>query len=84
MSYKRCVEDRARIRKLYNDVGHHYTPCVYYDERKGRIIKTYLSSGRKGRARWLKRQSNKKIRKYKGYIRKGAYKKVFDYWWELI
>ena len=33
---------------------------------------------------WLKKQSNKKIRRTKGLTRKGnVWKKVFDLWWEL-
>ena len=33
---------------------------------------------------WLKKQSNKKIRRTKGLARKGnVWKKVFDLWWEL-
>lgn len=34
--------------------------------------------------RWLKRESNKKVRACSGLPQKGnGYRKVFDYWWEL-
>lgn len=34
--------------------------------------------------RFLKRQSNKRVRRYKGTISKGnSYRKLLDYWWEL-
>ena len=36
------------------------------------------------RSRYLKQQSNKKVRHYKGSIKNGGhYRRIFDYWWEL-
>lgn len=36
------------------------------------------------RSRYLKKKSNKQVRKYKDKIASGAgYRKVFDFWWEL-
>ena len=36
------------------------------------------------RQRTLKRQSNKKVRRYKGQMPSGnSYRKIFDYWWTL-
>lgn len=51
---------------------------VYYSERKGRYIR--LSRG--SRSKWLKKCSNRKIRRFKGDLPKNVHK-LFDYWWCL-
>ena len=40
---------------------------------------------RSKRSKYLKRQSNKKIRKYKGELHNGYQHihKLYDFWWEL-
>lgn len=49
------------------------------------IIGTYIKYPSDSNAQqFLKRVSNKKVRRYRGEIHKGSlYKKLFDYWWEL-
>lgn len=50
-------------------------------EQVGNHIKYPRNSNRQ---RYLKRQSNKKVRRHVGEIPNGnAYRKLFDYWWEL-
>lgn len=48
-------------------------------------IGTHIKYPRDSNAqRFLKRESNKRVRRYKGDIHKGnSYRKLFDYWWEL-
>lgn len=42
----------------------------------------YMKSSR--RQQYLKRNGNRKVRKYRCLPKKGnQYRKVFDYWWEL-
>ena len=43
----------------------------------------YVIYDRGKRSKWLKRQSNKKLRREKDIFQRGQYRKVFDYWWEL-
>lgn len=44
----------------------------------------YKRRYRYGKSKWLKRQSNKRIRRYKGELNNGWYcHKLFDFWWEL-
>ena len=51
---------------------------VYYDKRKSRYIKLNRGS----RSKWLKRCSNRKIRRFKGDLPNNVHK-LFDYWYEL-
>lgn len=55
---------------------------VSLKERNGKEWYAHYYRGK--RSKYLKKLSNKKIRKYKGEINgKGGYKRLFDYWWEL-
>lgn len=47
-------------------------------------IEYYKRYWRGSRSKYLKRQSNKKLRRYKHEVpSRGGYRKVFDFWWEL-
>lgn len=77
-----------RLRNIISYSG--YKPMIGYIEHGlvdgivqeiGDHIKYPRNSNRQ---RYLKRQSNKKVRRYRGKILKGSfYRKLFDYWWEL-
>lgn len=44
----------------------------------------YKRRYRYGQSKWLKQQSNKRIRRYKGELNNGWHcHKLFDFWWEL-
>ena len=52
--------------------------CIY-------IKRCYRANHAPGRSGLLKKQASRKFRHYKGELANGcAYKKTFDYWWELI
>lgn len=51
---------------------------VYYSKRKGR----YIVLNRGSRSKWLKKCSNRKIRRFKGDLPNNVHK-IFDYWWCL-
>lgn len=80
MSYKRSVQEQQRLRSLYQKTSNKMRGC-YFDERKGRYIQTYYSGKY---ARYLKRRSNKKVRRNDELLVRGGYKRCFDYWWELF
>ena len=83
MSYQRKQEDNRRLKKLFDETQNSYGNGAYFDRRKKRIIKCSFSNG-STYPKYLKRQSNKKIRKIKHYlIKRGDYKKLYDYWWML-
>lgn len=60
-------------------VGH--DNCWTDDPNETKYLKRWY---RGSRSSWLKRMSNKQLRRYKGEVpNRGGYKKVYDYWWEL-
>lgn len=91
--YSRDVKYKNKIKRLYEDAGWHYPPpVVYVDEvciKKHKYIKNpkpyYKRVYRNKRSKYAKRQSNKKIRKYKGELHNGYQHihKLYDFWWEL-
>lgn len=77
-------KEREQIAKTYEKTRR-YHPFVWYITKEGTVKKDSAGT----RTSYLKRQSNKKIRKE--YVRKdilpstpGEYKKTFDYKWELF
>ncbi len=82
MGYRRSRERNRRLKKLYNKTKTSYGAGAYYDECKGRYIK--YCPKKPGAAKYLRKVSNKKVRKYKGYLKQGAsYRKVDEYQWKL-
>ena len=85
--YQKKSKD-ARRKDIIRGAG--YNPAVGYIEydyvdgvwtEVGNHIKYPRNSNAQ---RFLKRLSNKQVRKYAGVIPKGNfYRKIFDYWWEL-
>ena len=82
MSYRRSQQENQRIKKLYAQTKHKYGRGVYYDKDKERYVRYYIS--KRGRGKWLRRQSNKKARKSTRLPNFCAYRRLFDYWWELF
>lgn len=72
--------DAVHKKKLYRISQYSGYPGPWYSEAKGRV----LNCGRGRRSKYLKRQSNRRLRRQKYFHgTDGYYKKVFDYWWEL-
>lgn len=82
MSHKRKLEDKRRIKKLYEKTKCAYGAGAWFDERKGRYIKYSCHN------KWLKTHCRRMVRrrmKNIGMAQKGnGYRKLFDYWWELL
>ena len=61
---------------------------TYYDYAKDNykfIKRTYRANHAPGASGYLKKLASRKFRRYKGELANGcAYKKTFDYWWELF
>lgn len=79
MSYKRKIGDNHRLRKTYRATRNSCLVGVYYDKRKGRLIRFYQSRN----AKYLRRCGSKKVPKSKMVLQHGMYRKVYDYWWKL-
>lgn len=90
LAYRRRMRRKKnkRRRDIIKTCGYH-PPAGWLDyEWVGGVytdIGTHIKYPRDSNAqRFLKRESNKKVRRYKGDIHKGnSYRKLFDYWWEL-
>jgi hypothetical protein len=82
LAYKQARERNKRLKKLAKDTDHAYGAGAWYNENKGRYIK-YQVGSQKFR-KYLRRQSSKKARQYKGDLAHSDYKKTFDYWWTLL
>jgi hypothetical protein len=86
MSYQRNIEDKRRLKKLYLETKNSCIVGAYYDDKKNRMIRYSPSDNGNAKistTKYLKRQSNKKIRRSCDVFQRGGYKKQYDYWWEL-
>lgn len=84
MSYKRARERNRRLRKLYDATKHGYGAGAWFDTDKGRYIKYSCHDKRlKTQCRRATRRRLKN-RHFDENLQRGAHKKVFDYWWELL
>lgn len=82
MSYRRSQQESKRIKKLYTQTKNKYGRGVYYDKIKERHVRYYIS--KRGRGKWLRRQSNKKVRKSSRLPNFCAYRRKYDYWWTIL
>lgn len=83
MSHKRKREDNRRLKKLYEDTKNSYGAGAYYDDRKKRYVRVYVR--RSHTKKDYKRYSNKRLRQNRSVVLRGnKYRRVFDYWWELL
>lgn len=83
MAYKQAQNRRKRLLKTYRQTKTNYSAGVFFDEDKGRYVR-YSPSNTPGYTKFLKKVSNRKIRKSKDVVNHGAYKRQYDYWWALF
>ncbi len=81
MSYRRSLKDKEKLFKLVKGTGCSYLSPVWHNEEKGRYIK--LDAPRKERKKFLKKLSNRIVRRSKDNLKNSQYKKIYDLWWEL-
>lgn len=79
MSYRRKIGDKHRLQKTYRATRNSCLVGVYYDRRKGRLMRFYQSR----MAKYLRRCGNKRVRNAEITLQHGGYRKIYDYWWEL-
>ena len=86
MSWQRSRETKRRYKNLYKETKYKYACGCWYDEDKGRLVKTQISNkGRTGHVAWTKNRCNRKVRRYQGSLgSKGTYRKIAELWWELF
>ena len=87
---ERYLKHQNYLKYLYEAVGGNYlSPVIYTDEIrvKNRYVKNpkpyYKRLYRRKSSSYLKKQSNKVIRKYEGNLHKGyRCHRLYDFWWE--
>lgn len=82
MAYKQAMNRRRRLIRTYNETKNCYGSGVWYDEDKGRYIKS-TASNTPGYAKLLRKYGNKKVRQSKDTFNNAEYRRVFDYKWTL-
>ena len=93
-SSKRTRRERynKRLKKL-NKISNYPTTSILITEKWDKELKRYITLDKHyykrcyigSRTKYFKRYSNKKVRQYKGELHSGnSYRKVFDYWWNVI
>lgn len=88
---ERYIKYQCHMKKLYEAQQGWYCPVVYtnkiYIRDLGYIENSkpyYKRIYRGSRSSYLKKSSNRKIRRYKGEIQNGFWcHKLYDYWWEM-
>lgn len=83
MSHRRSKEERRRLKKLAKKTYPCYAGGAYFDENKGRYVRLYIS-GRSGFPKYLRKMTNKRLRRSKETFKYSEYKKILDYWWTLF
>ena len=87
MAYNQARSRNKKLLKTFKEIEgmrkHHTGSGVWYDEDRGFYYK-YTASNTPGYAKMLRRISNKKVRKSAEVGNYGAYRKSYDYKWELF
>ena len=84
MAYKQARNRKKRLMKTYRKmpVRKYSAAGVWVDKDSGRYIK-YSASNTPGYTKFLRRASNRKVRRATDIYRYGSYKKLYDCWWTL-
>lgn len=80
--HRRNREDDRRYKKIYDNTSRFFPSVYIKDKINGDQYWKRVYRGK--RSKYLKKISNRKLRRYHGEIGgKCGYKRIFDYWWEL-
>ena len=83
MSHKAARERNRRLKKLNKETEHSYGAGAWFNEKKGRYIR--YSCHNKALKKQCRRATRRRMKNMKDTApRGGFYKRVFDYWWELL
>lgn len=82
MAYKQSQNRKKRLLRTYRKTCRGYGGGVWFDEDKGRFIK-YSGSNTPGYTKFLRKMSNKKVRKTADVGNFSSYKRLYDYKWIL-
>jgi hypothetical protein len=83
MAYKQAQNRKKHLLKTYKATKNSWGSGVWFDEQTGRYVK-YSGSNTPGYTKYLRRMSNRKVRRAKDIGNHSNYKKYYDYWWILF
>ena len=84
MAYKQAKQRHKKLIKTYKETKNSCGSGVGYNKDRNFYYK-FVSSNTPGYSKYLKRLSNKKIRQAKNSVGSfGAYRKLYDYKWQLF
>lgn len=83
MSHKRKQDEKRKLKHLYDQTRHSVISGAYYDNKKQRYIRHSPSRRGSGYPKFLRKISNKVLRRKDDAYQYGGYKKLFDYKWRL-
>ena len=83
-SHFRSIENRRRLKKLYEKTFSHWSRGAWFDREKNRYIRIYSSDGTSScRVGFYKKHSNRIVRKSEICGKGNLYRKMFDYQWAI-
>lgn len=86
MSYFAKIEEKRRLKKLYDETKTRYGSGAWYNEKKGRYIRyyPYSVSHNIGVKKFYRKLMRGRLNDCGELLpRRSAYKKYFDLWWTL-
>ena len=81
MAYKQSVMRKAKLLKLKKQTDGYGCSGAWYDPDKKRVVRYGPRSS--GYRKWLQKQSNKRLRKYKDTLQNSKHKRMYDIMWEM-
>ena len=77
---------RQKLQKTYEETKGAYGAGVYYCDRKKRLVKYTCNCKelRQSLNRKVRRRMNRMVSEDEGTAPVGYYRKMADYWWELL
>ena len=82
MSYQRKQEEKRRLKKLYDKSKFLYGMGAYWDEDKNRFIR-YSCHNRLTKL-YCRRITRKRLKNNYNCYSDCLYKRLYDYWWEIL
>ena len=77
MSYQRSLEEKRRLKNLYEETKTCYGGGCYFDTSTGRYVRYSLSRNTR-RPSYLKRRFNKKVRRARLVLQRGKFRRHWN------
>ena len=82
MGYRRNLQEKRKLEKLFAETRNKYARGVWYDKDRDMLFRYSVSDHSKW-PKFYRKQTNKRVRKCPYLVDGCHYKKLLDYWWQL-